>query len=988
MSSLSIENVNTKLEAYKLVHDPTRLLCLLYSKYGDIEEDYYLSYTNQIFYNISSHLNIIYKENQYIDNIEEFLKRFYRKKESTDRVPKLSDYYKNYLKFFCRPFFKNYRLAKILHDYQDKKAEIFYKNNYADSINDVDEKEKEKENSDKKSSSSLSSLDNITDNKIIFDKRTKKIIDNNLNTDLCTLTLTLDYTGTNLIKENNNNNNIFYNGCLISKRSNENSSFEKNIYTLVHYKIKKKIENKNKKSNNNTKSYRKKKLVNSPSSHPPYIIKIYKKKNNNNHNNTNVNKDILTKNKKIKNSLYTLACKNYIKSNCFMSYKNDKGFLSPKINKHNININNGIASKLEEFNKNRPINYNNYIHNSAKKNKTYNHTNNINGNGNNNTKINKAKNNNGKIYNGTNTNSIYKNFSNLSESLNKYKKNIGNKNGNNTYSNKNNSGISKSKKNTINSTNLLIKSNNNDNNNKRLNKKSSNINKTSNNQFKSNINNKNGNMNININKPQFRHAKNKTFDFNTINQNEPLIKYNTNNNFDNFKALLSNNNKNNAKRKKISSNFNLVKKPISEVIKNNPILSPQMKKAYNKMSINQSISQNKEKNNKIFYGLSNNNSNNNSNNFCIQQNKYEYDSPKGNNFSNKKKSSMTFSSEDNKTDNLNIEGKKKTKSKNNKQIKKKKNNKYDLIKSNNLNNNNWKIQTACLSPLSNYITNLNKIVKNNKNYSSFNNTIKMDNSTSHNNNNNSEALKSTKKINNNNMITNIDNCINNINNKVNNELIDVINMNQNDNCFFSRNKKQNTSKISNTQSQNELNIKDIQIKSIKNLKSNYGMGSKTNLKNMTCTNDSNYIIPKYNINYNLNKINSSTELKNNHIKDILFKLNKISIKKKSKKNSQRISKNKENNKFYVKPKKKYKKNRGMLSGDNIFNRKKVMEIKQNSLHVNNRTIRKDLNNNNNAKSNNTISHRDRGNSFQIINVNRNINLINKNDNKNIQKAKV
>ena len=164
------------------------------------------------------------------------------------------------------------------------------------------------------------------------------------------------------------------------------------------------------------------------------------------------------------------------------------------------------------------------------------------------------------------------------------------------------------------------------------------------------------------------------------------------------------------------------------------------------------------------------------------------------------------------------------------------------------------------------------------------------------------------------------------------------------------------------------------------------MGSKTNLKNMTCTNDSNYIIPKYNINYNLNKINSSTELKNNHIKDILFKLNKISIKKKSKKNSQRLSKNKENNKFYVKPKKKYKKNRGMLSGDNIFNRKKVMEIKQNSLHANNRTIRKD--HNNNAKSNNTISHRDRGNSFQIINVNRNINLINKNDHKNIQKAKV
>ena len=381
MSSLTIENVNTKLEAYNLVHDPTRLLSLLFSKYGDIEEDYYLYYTNQIFYNISSHFNCIYKENQYLYNIEEFLKRFYKKKESLDRVPKLSDYYKNYLKFFCRPFFKNYKLGKILHDFEDKKAEIFYKNNYADSINELEEKDKE--NSDKKSSSSLSSLDNITDNKIIFDKRTKNIIDNNLNNELCTLTLTLESSRTNLKKEknkdNNKDNNNLYDGCLISKRSNGNSSFEKNIYSLVHYQFKKKMDNNNKKlklENKKIQSNHKKKVLNSPSSSHPYIGKIFKKNNINNINNNN-NKEIYHKNKKIKNSLYTLARKNY-KNNCFIN-KNEKGFLSPKItNKHNINFNNGIISKLEEFNKNKPINYNNYIHNSGKKNKTYNNTYNIN----------------------------------------------------------------------------------------------------------------------------------------------------------------------------------------------------------------------------------------------------------------------------------------------------------------------------------------------------------------------------------------------------------------------------------------------------------------------------------------------------------------------------------------------------------------------------------------------------------------------------------
>ena len=345
---------------------------------------------------------------------------------------------------------------------------------------------------------------------------------------------------------------------------------------------------------------------------------------------------------------------------------------------------------------------------------------------------------------------------------------------------------------------------------------------------------------------------------------------------------------------------------------------------------------------------------------------------------------MTFSSEDNKIENLNIEGiiKKNKKIKSNKKDIKKTRKKLDLIKGNNNYSNNFKIQTSSISPLSNYNTNLNRLVKN-INYSSFKNTIKMDNSTSH--NNNSEALRSTKKFKNNNIINNINfdnnNNIKYNNNKTNNELFDMIHMSQNDNCTFSRNKKHNSSKISNTQSQNDVNLKDINIKSIKNLKSNC-IWSNSHIKNMTCSNDSNIIKSKYNnLNYNFNKINSSTEVKNNHIKDMLFNLNKISIKKKSKKNSQRVSKIKEKNNFYIKPKKNFKSNRGMMSGDNIFNRKKIIEIKQNSLYMNNKKMHKE---NNNIKSNNTISH-ERGNSLQIINVNRNINLFNKNETKRINK---
>ena len=48
MSSEFLTKVNTKLKAYKLIHDPVILLNLLFSKYGDIEEDYELLYINQL----------------------------------------------------------------------------------------------------------------------------------------------------------------------------------------------------------------------------------------------------------------------------------------------------------------------------------------------------------------------------------------------------------------------------------------------------------------------------------------------------------------------------------------------------------------------------------------------------------------------------------------------------------------------------------------------------------------------------------------------------------------------------------------------------------------------------------------------------------------------------------------------------------------------------------------------------------------------------
>jgi hypothetical protein len=341
--------VDTKLEAYNLVHDPTKLLSLLYLKYGDVEEDYYLYYSNQLVYNIPSHFNSIFKELHINNYIDEFLKRRYKTKEAKERIPKLSEYYKNYLLFFCKPTFRNLYIHKLMYKYEERKAEVFYKDNYADENSKNEETKKEV--IEKCQSSSLSSLDNITDNKIIFTKFNRKIIDNNLDPSMCTLTFTLDS-----LKKNNNSNN-----CIISEGS-LGDSFEKILLNFINYQNKK-IEKKDKK--------RKGPKDNGKKNYSSYIKnkkkKIISQISNKNMNNKTSNK--------IKNSLYILERKNYStnKNNSIKakikkkSHSKNNIFFSAKIDN---NIFSKISSKFEEFNK---IVQNNFpINNQNRKNKSYN----------------------------------------------------------------------------------------------------------------------------------------------------------------------------------------------------------------------------------------------------------------------------------------------------------------------------------------------------------------------------------------------------------------------------------------------------------------------------------------------------------------------------------------------------------------------------------------------------------------------------------------
>ena len=354
---MSIDMVDTKLEAYKLVHDPVHLISLLYSKYVDIEEDYGLLISNQLIFNRQSHLNIYYKEQKLFFKNEEYFRRFYKKNESNSRILKLNEYYKNYQSFFCKAIFSDFVFGTLLKNYQDTKAEIFYKNNYGDSFT---KKEENSKSLNYNITSSLSSLDNITYNDTIFDKKNKQIIENEDKNSTITLTSDSFRKNNNLIKSTEN---------LVSTNENE-ESFIQCLKNIIHYKQKKKkdflnnkIKNKNeKKEKKEIKSEKEndlrklckqvndkiKKKINSKSE------KIFLEKTNK-YNNYNNSKNLLSV-LNLGNSINSATNKNNknISKEKLKSSSNKNLFLSPQ--KNILFFPNSITSRITQFKKQTPFN--------------------------------------------------------------------------------------------------------------------------------------------------------------------------------------------------------------------------------------------------------------------------------------------------------------------------------------------------------------------------------------------------------------------------------------------------------------------------------------------------------------------------------------------------------------------------------------------------------------------------------------------------------
>ena len=149
-------------------------------KYGNSIRNYHRHKIFDLLFSRNTKFTINYKEKVIYDNFEEYNLRFYKRKISRVKFLKILKYYINYLTFFCRPMFTSFYYNDFLQNYFNIKADIFYRENYADK----DEEEiflKDMSNKDFEQASQNSKGYLQKNTNLIFDNETRKFLEASTN---------------------------------------------------------------------------------------------------------------------------------------------------------------------------------------------------------------------------------------------------------------------------------------------------------------------------------------------------------------------------------------------------------------------------------------------------------------------------------------------------------------------------------------------------------------------------------------------------------------------------------------------------------------------------------------------------------------------------------------------------------------------------------------------------------------------------------------
>ena len=207
---------------------------------------------NDIIGTKTNHFLAIFKDYLITDYIDEFLKRYFLINECEELIPKFYVYYQNYLKFFCRGFFTDFQLNKIIQEYGECQAELYYNKNYA--VKEKKEKRKKNENYNLNKNIS-NNKSNLNKKKLLFTEKIRNSISRMENSKLINNYIYKFNTNeiSNIFYKNknetitlNDNTKIYDNDNIISK----DNSIINIVDEMIHKKREKKKDNKNNKNMN------------------------------------------------------------------------------------------------------------------------------------------------------------------------------------------------------------------------------------------------------------------------------------------------------------------------------------------------------------------------------------------------------------------------------------------------------------------------------------------------------------------------------------------------------------------------------------------------------------------------------------------------------------------------------------------------------------------------------------------------------------------
>ena len=292
-----------------------------------------------------THFTSLFKEYLISDYNEEFLRGYFDLGEVNDVLPKFYDYYKNYLKFFCKSTFRNFYVNEIIQEYGENQAEVYYNINYKkkEKAKKIKKENLDEKNFEESNNNNSNKNENISKYVLLKSFFTKSIVKHfNENTGEYKNNKENELSNIKPLKNSERKNTINLpddSTVSIDDIITKKSSIL-NIIDLMEDKIKKKQKNKNKNFclNNNNKKYNKK----------IELIFIDDKKLNN----KNVNRNIL--NRKCFNSFSKLS-----------SNLNDKSRNMSKETKSNKNKKIISRNKTNHTNLNKIISKNNKIFSSS-----------------------------------------------------------------------------------------------------------------------------------------------------------------------------------------------------------------------------------------------------------------------------------------------------------------------------------------------------------------------------------------------------------------------------------------------------------------------------------------------------------------------------------------------------------------------------------------------------------------------------------------------